>query len=76
MGQTAVRGTRIHQVAHSQLPNFPESLHQRVLQKVKKQGIVEPDEAVDRVVDDLVFVHVNFFFQSAHRTLGPFVYVA
>jgi hypothetical protein len=81
-----MRSARIYPIAHSQLPNSPQTLEIRMLNNIIQQFRRNGQKSVQRVIDDLIFIHflqryynIKFFFdlckvaQSRHfLSLKPF----
>ena len=62
VGETRVVGARIHQVGHADLLDASKTLEIRVFNNVEMQLVRDADEAIDRVVEDFLFVG-----RSGHR---------
>ena len=54
--EARVVGSRIHQVGHADLLDAPKPLEIGVLDDVEMQLVGDADEAIDGVVEDLLFV--------------------
>ena len=74
-------GPWIHQVGHADLLDAPKSLEIRVLDNVEMKLVGDADKAIDRVVEDFLFVglgnHLPLFFGckgSAFWAVGNFFF--
>ena len=56
MGETRVVGPGVHQVGHADLFDAPKPLEIRVLDDIEMQFVGDADEAINRVVEDFLFV--------------------
>ena len=56
MGKARVVGTRIHQIGHADLFDASMSLKIWMFDDVEMQLVRDADEAIDRVVEDFLFV--------------------
>jgi hypothetical protein len=63
MLETGVVGPGIDKVRHAELTNPSKSLKKRVLYKMKNDLVPDLDEAVYRVIDDLVFIDGSWFHE-------------
>ena len=65
VGKTGVVGARIHQIGHADLLDASKALEIRMFDDIEMQFIRNADEAIDGVVEDLLFVgcacHVPLF---------------
>ena len=65
VGESGVVGTGIHEVGHADLLDASKALEIRMFDDVEMQLVRDADEAIDGVVEDLLFVgcacHVPLF---------------
>ena len=56
VGKACMVGARIHQVGHADLFDAPKPLEIRVFDDVEMQFVGDADEAINRIVEDFLFV--------------------
>ena len=56
MGKAGVVGSWVHQIGHADLLDAPKPLEIWMLDNIKMQFVWDTDEAINRIVEDFLFV--------------------
>ena len=59
MMKSVVNSSGIDEVRKSQLGDPTQPLHERVIQKIKRQGMLDRNESINRIVEYFVFVVIQ-----------------